>query len=109
MLYYTYRGHIMRIKTYTRNNYTFKEHSGNFQKIKYDAKKEDYFLTFNKQRFYFNDCINLSQASVNQILETLADQTSDPKTITFAATPYSYITEEQKTAATAKGWTINQA
>ena len=59
--------------------------------------------------FYFNDCINLSQASVNQILETLADQTSDPKEITFAATPYSYITEEQKTAATAKGWTINQA
>lgn len=47
----------MRIKTYTRNNYTFKEYSGNFQKIKYDAKKEDYFLTFRKQRFYLNDCI----------------------------------------------------
>lgn len=46
----------MRIKTYTRNNYTFKEYSGNFQKIKYDAKKDDYFLTFNKQKFYFNDC-----------------------------------------------------
>lgn len=48
----------MRIKTYTRNNYNFKEYSGNFQKIKYDAKKEDYFLTFNKQRFYFSDCIS---------------------------------------------------
>ena len=47
----------MRIKTYTRNNYTFKEYSGNFQKIKYDRKKDDYFLTFNKQKFYFNDCI----------------------------------------------------
>ena len=47
----------MRIKTYTRDNYTFKEYSGNFQKIKYDDKKEDYFLTFNKQKFYFNDCI----------------------------------------------------
>ena len=47
----------MRIKTYTRNNYTFKEYSGNFQKIKYDVKKEDYFLTFNKQKFYFSNCI----------------------------------------------------
>lgn len=47
----------MRIKTYTRDNYTFKEYPGNFQKIKYDDKKEDYFLTFNKQKFYFNDCI----------------------------------------------------
>ena len=47
----------MRIKTYTRDNYIFKEYSGNYQKIKYDCKKEDYFLTFNKQKFYFNDCI----------------------------------------------------
>ena len=50
----------MRIKTYTRNNYTFKEYSGNFQKIKYDAKKEDYFLTFNKQKFYLSDCSSIS-------------------------------------------------
>ena len=49
----------MIIKTYIRNNYTFKEYSGNFQKIKYDAKKEDYFLTFNKQKFYFNDCLRI--------------------------------------------------
>ena len=47
----------MRIKTYTRDNYIFKEYSGNYQKIKYDYKKEDYFLTFNKRKFYFNDCI----------------------------------------------------
>ena len=59
--------------------------------------------------FYFNDCTNLSQASVNQILETLTDQTSDPKSITFASTQYNYITEEQKAAATAKGWTIKSA
>lgn len=58
---------------------------------------------------YFDDCENLSQASVNQILETLVDVTSAPKTITFAATPYSYITDEQKEEAIAKGWTINQA
>lgn len=59
--------------------------------------------------FYFDSCSKLSQASVNQILETLADQTSNPKEITFAATQYGYITEEQKTAATAKGWTIKSA
>ena len=58
---------------------------------------------------YFDDCAKLSQASVNQILETLTDQTSDPKSITFASTQYGYITEEQKAAATAKGWTIKSA
>lgn len=52
---------------------------------------------------YFDGCKKLSQASVNQILETLTDQTSDPKSITFASTQYGYITEEQKAAATAKG------
>lgn len=58
---------------------------------------------------YFDSCSKLSQASVNQILETLADQTSNPKSITFASTQYGYITEEQKAAATAKGWTIKSA
>lgn len=58
---------------------------------------------------FFSDCRSLSQDSVNNILNALTDVTANPKTITFAATPYSYITEEQKTAATAKGWTINQA
>ena len=48
----------MRIKTYVRNNYIFTEYSGNYQKIKFDTKKEDYFLTFNKQKFYFSDCIS---------------------------------------------------
>ena len=48
----------MRIKTYTRNNYIFKEYSGNYQKIKYDCKKDDYFLTFDKRKFYLNDCIS---------------------------------------------------
>ena len=47
----------MRIKTYTRNNYIFKEYSGNYQKIKYDRKKDDYFITYKNQKFYFNDCI----------------------------------------------------
>ena len=57
----------------------------------------------------FVNCVSLSQDSVNNVLNALTDVTAEPKTITFAATPYSYITEEQKTAATAKGWTINQA
>lgn len=56
-----------------------------------------------------SDCVSLTQDSVNNILNALTDVTADPKTITFAATQYNYITEEQKTAATAKGWTINQA
>ena len=56
-----------------------------------------------------SDCVSLTQDSVNNILNALTDVTSNPKTITFAATQYNYITEEQKTAATAKGWTINQA
>ena len=57
----------------------------------------------------FVNCVSLTQDSVNNILNALADVTAAPKTITFAATQYGYITEEQKTAATAKGWTINQA
>ena len=58
---------------------------------------------------FFSDCRSLTQDSVNNILNALADVTAAPKTITFAAPQYGYITEEQKTAATAKGWTINKA
>lgn len=50
----------------------------------------------------------LSQESVNNVLNALADGVTD-KSITFAATQYGYITEEQKAAATAKGWTIKSA
>ena len=57
----------------------------------------------------FGTCNQLTQDSVNNILNALADVTAEPKTITFAATQYGYVTEEQKAAATAKGWTINQA
>lgn len=58
---------------------------------------------------FMGDCISLTQDSVNNILNALTDVTANPKTITFAATQYGYVTEEQKTAATAKGWTINRA
>lgn len=47
----------------------------------------------------------LSQESVNNVLNALADGVTG-KSITFASTQYNYITEEQKAAATAKGWTI---
>ena len=61
------------------------------------------------KNIFLSDCVALTQESVNNIINALADVTADPKTITFAATPYSYITEEQKAAATAKGWTIKSA
>lgn len=57
---------------------------------------------------YWNGAPSLTQESVNNIINALADGVTN-QTITFAATQYGYITEEQKTAATAKGWTINQA
>lgn len=56
----------------------------------------------------FNSCTKLTQESVNNVLNALADGVTD-KSITFASTQYGYITEEQKTAATAKGWTIKSA
>lgn len=56
----------------------------------------------------FNDCTKLSQASVNNVLNALADGVTGQE-ITFASTQYGYITEEQKAAATAKGWTIKSA
>lgn len=57
---------------------------------------------------WFGDCKKLTQESVNNIINALADGVTN-QTITFASTQYGYVTEEQKTAATAKGWTINQA
>ena len=57
---------------------------------------------------YLNSCTSLTQESVNNVLNALADGVTD-KSITFASTQYNYITEEQKAAATAKGWTIKSA
>lgn len=58
---------------------------------------------------FMNDCRSLTQESVNNIINALADVTSNPKTLTLSTQVQSYVTEEQKTAATAKGWTINFA
>ena len=50
---------------------------------------------------------HLSEHSVSSIITTLADVTSNPKTLTLSTQVQSYVTEDMKTAATAKGWTIN--
>lgn len=83
----------MRIKTYTRNNYIFKEYSGNYQKIKYDCKKDDYFLTFNKRKFYFNDCIRIGT------LSTRAEDTEDKNLIGTwqeGRSVYKLVSKEEK-------------
>ena len=65
-------------------------------------------ITTISSTIYLNSCSNLSQDSVNNVLNALADGVTG-KEITFASTQYGYITEEQKAAATAKGWTIKSA
>lgn len=57
---------------------------------------------------YLASSRSLSQDSVNNVLNALADGVTG-KSITFASKQYGYITEEQKAAATAKGWTIKSA
>lgn len=61
-----------------------------------------------KYNLYLDTCTSLTQESVNNVLNALADGVTG-KSITFASTQYGYITEEQKAAATAKGWTIKSA
>lgn len=84
----------------------------------YDSDKKNAFngctsLTdFNANRIVgdlsFQFSSKLSQESVNNVLNALADGVTG-KEIIFASTQYNYITEEQKAAATAKGWTIKSA
>ena len=84
----------------------------------YDSDKRNAFngctslVDFNANRIVgdlsFSSCTKLSQDSVNNVLNALADGVTG-KEITFAAAQYGYITEEQKAAATAKGWTIKSA
>lgn len=84
----------------------------------YDGDKRNAFndctsLTdFNANRITgdlsFQFSSKLTQDSVNNVLNALADGVTG-KEITFASTQYGYITEEQKAAATAKGWTIKSA
>ena len=84
----------------------------------YDGDKRNAFngceslANFNANRIVgdlsFEFSKKLSQESVNNVLNALADGVTG-KEITFASTQYGYITEEQKAAATAKGWTIKSA
>ena len=52
----------MRYKTEIdeKNRLIFKQYYGNFQKIKYDVKKDDYYVTFQGDRYYFNNCLRTS-------------------------------------------------
>lgn len=84
----------------------------------YDGDKRNAFngctslADFNANRIIgdlsFEFSSSLTQDSVNNVLNALADGVTG-KEITFASTQYGYITEEQKAAATAKGWTIKSA
>lgn len=58
----------------------------------------------------FSDCENLSNESIQNLIDNAADVSSTgTKTMTFNATPFATITEEQTAAATAKGWTLASA
>ena len=56
------------------------------------------------------DSPKLSNASIQNLIDNAADVTSlGTRTMTFNATPFATITEEQRAAATAKGWTLASA
>lgn len=58
----------------------------------------------------FKDCPNLSNESIQNLIDNAADVTTvGPKTMTFNATPFATITPEQTAAASAKGWTLASA
>lgn len=58
----------------------------------------------------FSDCENLSNESIQNLIDNAADVSfTGTKTMTFNATPFATITEEQTAAATAKGWTLASA
>ena len=73
----------------------------------YDPNLTNLTINIINNSCWFNDCTLLSQDSVNNIFNALADVTSNPKTLTLSTQVQSYVTEDMKTAATAKGWTIN--
>jgi len=105
-------GSCDKLKTLSLNLPEFDNSFGtsNYGSFVYGCKAlETVTINHISTNIFFSDCRSLSQDSVNNILNALADVTANPKTITFAAPQYGYITEDQKTAATAKGWTINQA
>lgn len=63
-----------------------------------------------KDNIDLSPCQNLSNASIQNLIDNAADVTSlGTRTMTFNATPFATITEEQRAAATAKGWTLASA
>ena len=58
----------------------------------------------------FSRAKKLSNASIQNLIDTAADVTSlGTRTMIFHSTPFATITEEQRGAATAKGWTLASA
>lgn len=108
---------INRVCMYQNNLTSVNIHTASNVGI-YDGDKRNAFngctslADFNANRITgdlsFEFSPSLSQESVNNVLNALADGVTD-KSITFASTQYNYITEEQKAAATVKGWTIKSA
>lgn len=72
------------------------------------SRLQNLSITTISKSMHLEGATSLTQESVNNIINALADGVTNQE-ITFASTQYGYVTEEQKTAATAKGWTINQA
>ena len=72
------------------------------------SRLQNLSITTISKSMHLEGAPSLTQESVNNIINALADGVTNQE-ITFASTQYGYVTEEQKTAATAKGWTINQA
>ena len=42
---------------YIDRGYEFTCYYGNFQRMKYDDKKDDYFVTYEGEKYYLNNCI----------------------------------------------------
>ena len=103
---FSYQGNLTSINIHTASNV------GIYDSGRNAFARNNSLVDFTANRIvgnlYFDSSKKLSQESVNNVLNALADGVTD-KSITFASTQYNYITEEQKTAATAKGWTIKSA
>ena len=103
---FMFQNRLTSVNIHTASNIGI--YDSNVAAFRYNSSLVDFTANRIVGDLYFNDCKNLSQDSVNNVLNALADGVTD-KSITFASTQYGYITEEQKAAATAKGWTIKSA
>lgn len=103
---FSYQNKLTSINIHTASNIGI--YDGDRIAFDYNNSLVDFTANRIVGNLYFTKSTKLSQDSVNNVLNALADGVTD-KSITFASTQYGYITEEQKAAATAKGWTIKSA